>query len=607
MTSHVRQGQNVYNGVKAPRYNVLSYTWGYFQDKAEPPLVVYGLNWPVPGIKRSHFTVHTFHRAILAAATGIKHRCKWLWVDIACIPQEHTEETKEAELVRHQEIGRQVGIFHRAEESFAWFSSLNKIDLFETHGSLSTVEKITEHMNLAWGGFDIPQDATNFLNELEDKIESFESWMSIIIDHPWLLSLWTLQEMVLRPDAYTLFDDGFLDINKTYHNIEADNEGGKTSPWRFSSIKNDVWSLRTILTDRNRIKALEAAESIALSVEARPCKGQISRILGTLQRLVDEQIRKGLTALEVEIPNTAYSMAQHRRVERKMDRILGIMQTYGIVCDPDPSGDDDDAKLRVLEEDFGRKLVAKSPVISQLFIHTNDERPPRRSWLITQLCKADDLFWQGFSSKCSPRDHFTRFEIVERYGVHKDMAVELQGKAWNLDAFVTASSPFSKKNSRQVQEQLYRSSRTGFHEKYRGLMLDHHISRATLGHVVDYFDDHESMSNTVQALHKVFCGASQLCIDCPKFQVALLGSGITSSKTPVVDYVGLVLASPPEAFRWRTTTGHMESDVVDQQVPETTSWRRIGLMRWTEIYHISRKAENHSSLPPYHDLKCIIT
>ncbi|KAA8623653.1 HET domain containing protein [Pyrenophora tritici-repentis] len=110
MRSHIRQDRNSYSGIEAPRYNVLSYTWGYYKDENETPIPVYGIDWPIPGIKRSHFMVETFQNTIKSAARGVKHACEWLWVDVACIPQEHNDESKQSKDVRDQEIGRQVEI-----------------------------------------------------------------------------------------------------------------------------------------------------------------------------------------------------------------------------------------------------------------------------------------------------------------------------------------------------------------------------------------------------------------------------------------------------------------------------------------------------------------
>lgn len=598
MTSYVRQGLDIYNGTKAPPYNVLSYTWGYYKDETEPPLLIRGIDWPVPGIQKGHFSVETFHRAILDATRGVKHHCEWLWVDIACIPQVHDKETKEAGTVRNQEIGRQVEIFYRAEEAFAWLCSLKKAKLLGERASLVTTMDILEHLNTVRLVFDDPHDSMEFLNNLENKVKSFETWTRVILEHPWLLSLWTLQEMVLRPDAMVLFDDGLLDIDKDYGTVEAvDDPACEIHGWTLTRMKSDAWTLRQIVTDPRRIVVLEKAENTALSTMRFPqYTGTISSIISRLQHLLYWQEEKGITALDVAFPNMVYSLAQHRRVTRPVDRIFGIMQTYGISCNPTTtSGDDTESQLRALEDDFGKRLVARAPVLSQLFIHALDYCRPRRSWLITQRCKANDHFWQAFSSHNSPRNHFTKFEIVERPLVDDDIALRFQGIAWHLDAFVGSSCPSSSEHPPEVRSQLFHPAEIGFPERYRGLMLDYHVSKAILGNVVDYFKDHESMSSAVQLLHVVYCGTTNSCVNFSKLQVALLGSGSTVPFIPVEDYVGLVVALVAQKDGTENPSSF-----------EPMQWERIGLMRWTETYRNSTEDLMHLVLPPYHALDCVI-
>jgi hypothetical protein len=146
MTSYVREGSDTYNGVTAPQYNVLSYTWGNFLDSTATAISVNGVDWPIPAIQKGHFTADAFKTAIERAARGVRHHCEWLWVDIACIPQKHTKETKEARDMRGQEIGRQVEIFRRAQEAFAWLSHLKASELSESQ-PLITVNDFLAHAN----------------------------------------------------------------------------------------------------------------------------------------------------------------------------------------------------------------------------------------------------------------------------------------------------------------------------------------------------------------------------------------------------------------------------------------------------------------------------
>lgn len=579
MTSYAREGQDNYNGVRAPSYNVLSYTWGYYKDAAETPLVVHGVDWPIPGIKKSHFSVETFHNAITSAARGVKHVCEWLWVDIACIPQRHDSETDDAKRTRSEEIGRQDEIFHRAKEAFAWFSTLKTTDLRNENESFVMFHNLHEYMQGAYRAFVDARQAKDFLDGLEEKLQMHLRWMNKVLEHRWLLSLWTLQEMVLRSDAFVLLDDGLL----IYNENEVD---ANSHRWNFGTIKNDAWALRLIVTDEYRWAKLKEVECIAVStkddIEVHSCEGQVARIEAAFQCLMQSHDVKGLTALNVEIPNTAYSAAQHRRVKRDLDGIYGIVQTYGISCNPSPPGTDIVSQLCALEDEFGVKLVAKSPVLSQLFIHSLAEGRPRRSWLITQQCKVDDSFWETFAASAGGDILFNKFEVVESGGTADELCLSFASKAWDLIAFVEASSSSPVLPSRHSMTSPSKYSGV-IRERYQGLMLDYHVSKELLGYVVDYFQSYESMSAAAKLL------SQRYHTRCMSPKVVLLGSGTTNFNLPVVNYVALVLVPCSRL----------------EHPPEPTKWERVGLMRWTETYNHLNEAVHHH-LPSHHDFDCLI-
>ncbi|CAN9096619.1 unnamed protein product [Alternaria alternata] len=460
--------------------------------------------------------VEAFRNAIKAASKGVKHTCEWLWVDIACIPQKHDKESEHSKATRDQEIGRQVEIFQRAEEAFAWFSSFNTTDLYGTDCKPASVEDVVSAMNTLYQKPHSALEAQTRLIYLDQNVDRFERWMSKWLEHPWFKSLWTLQEMVLRQDAWVLFDDGLLHLDKNNDDVQARRESqDELHPLRLRRVKDDAWMLKTVLTDHERIETLHDAEIMAAraSQDTRPRQdlGSVASLLKRLQDLLDSQVEKGLTALKVEIPNSTYSMAQYRRATKPLDRIFGIVQIYGISCSPDPAGDDDSSKLQALQEEFAMKLIAKAPVLSQLFIHTLQQEPPSRSWLITQNIKADDPFWHVFSSEFSTRNHFTTFEIrADCENNINSLALSFAGKAWPLGAFVESSDPCSSKNTPEHQKHLFTGLTPGFPETYRGLMLDQHVSKAVLGRVVDYFDDHQAMLKAVHSLHETYCEIANL-------------------------------------------------------------------------------------------------
>lgn len=87
--------------------------------------------------------------AMKAAASGVqKDKCEWLWVDVACLPQEHEGESQESKRLRGQEIGRQVAIFDPAQESFAWLSGLKTTDLRKAGEPHVRAEALSNYVNL---------------------------------------------------------------------------------------------------------------------------------------------------------------------------------------------------------------------------------------------------------------------------------------------------------------------------------------------------------------------------------------------------------------------------------------------------------------------------
>ena len=73
MTSHTREGLDIYNGVKAPQYNIISCTWGNFIDSTATAISVAGIDWSVPAVMEGYFTPDTFMAAIKRATKGVEH------------------------------------------------------------------------------------------------------------------------------------------------------------------------------------------------------------------------------------------------------------------------------------------------------------------------------------------------------------------------------------------------------------------------------------------------------------------------------------------------------------------------------------------------------
>ncbi|KAF2252752.1 hypothetical protein BU26DRAFT_418943, partial [Trematosphaeria pertusa] len=104
MTSVERHGACTYSTTEAPKYAIITYTWGRFQaPDGCPALPVKGTTWQIPPVKETCFSVESFQRVI----NCIGEKYEWLWLDVACIDQENED-------VKMSEVARQVGIFHGA-------------------------------------------------------------------------------------------------------------------------------------------------------------------------------------------------------------------------------------------------------------------------------------------------------------------------------------------------------------------------------------------------------------------------------------------------------------------------------------------------------------
>ncbi|KAF2735960.1 hypothetical protein EJ04DRAFT_599023 [Polyplosphaeria fusca] len=236
--------------------------------------------------------------------------------------------------------------------------------------------------------------------------------------------------MVLRADTWILFDDGLL---YSYVNEFIQDP---PDPLNFYNVKYDHRLLHDYISGKHK-QNLEVM--VSMISELRPTElalfdkilDLLKKIVRVLESLDANQTKRGIAAADVGYSHAVYSAASRRRATKLQDRIYGIVQTYGIACSPDPPGNDGRAKLHYLEDDFGRQLVSRSPLLSQLFLHGAGKETPRRSWLLTQDCITDDSFWIMLTTK-EPESLFHRLEVVESPANSIDLAIDLSSPAWTL-------------------------------------------------------------------------------------------------------------------------------------------------------------------------------
>ncbi|KAL8786495.1 MAG: hypothetical protein Q9195_008181 [Heterodermia aff. obscurata] len=292
--------------------------------------------------------------------------------------------------------------------------------------------------------------ANDYLKSCSEIIGSFDDWIRIFLAHPYFSSLWTLQELILRNDAWILLDDGLLPRLPTPLLIDHDIDS------TFTAI-------------RSRERWIRKAEKIVRAGHKIP-EYTYETIHDRLTKLRQLRECKALDVYWTQNMHSAYSLAQHRNASRLTDRIYGIVQTYDISCDPDPKGDTEAAKLHALEDEFGMKLVAKSGFVSQLFIHNSS---PRRSWLITPQCTISPR-WKSFSDRERVTEEKASLVVSEQT---KDL--EICGRAWHLVSLL---------DSRSTKEQA--------------MILDDHVAKEVLGQTVDHFRDRRSMREAGERLFR---------------------------------------------------------------------------------------------------------
>jgi hypothetical protein len=110
MRSYERDGDNTYGGVREPAYNIISYTWGRWElpTRTEQSISIQGIDWETPAVSPHIFTVAEFQSVLQHVGNDVD----WVWVDIACIDQKNVT-------VRDEEVGRQAGIFNKANEALS--------------------------------------------------------------------------------------------------------------------------------------------------------------------------------------------------------------------------------------------------------------------------------------------------------------------------------------------------------------------------------------------------------------------------------------------------------------------------------------------------------
>ena len=142
MRSYAWNPGNVYRGIKEPRYNAISYTWGRWALKhGQRPhvagLQVHGTPWSIPRVHPEHFSAEELHEVIKRTTAAWEEddsdRVEFIWIDVACIDQRFNRESM-------LEIGRQAEIFRGAQYVYIWLNSTPTDELSRLAGSVVCLE-----------------------------------------------------------------------------------------------------------------------------------------------------------------------------------------------------------------------------------------------------------------------------------------------------------------------------------------------------------------------------------------------------------------------------------------------------------------------------------
>lgn len=178
-------------------YTAISHTWGRYKKKDYtkfPKIYLDGLKkWSIP--QNSKFEV----KQLPDILASVPFNTPYIWFDLVCIPQEPTNER--LTFISAQEIGRQAKIFRRAKIAAAWF---NDIDTWK--GINAALSRLSNHFLQEGHADGLPQssqdppglDCDRNLELFEDASEANEDPEDFM--NRWFSSLWTLQEVCLRPD-----------------------------------------------------------------------------------------------------------------------------------------------------------------------------------------------------------------------------------------------------------------------------------------------------------------------------------------------------------------------------------------------------------------------
>jgi hypothetical protein len=175
-------------------YTAISHTWGRWIKDTLPPARVDGVvNWMIP--ENSKFEVRELPKILASFPVSTLY----IWFDLVCIPQSPADP--DLMEISRREIGRQANIFRRAKFAVAWFNEIDSWRGVETAIRRMSIQYLREGNGdeIPKPIFDLAVEGGDLSLELFDSTSAHGTAPEDSING-WFSSLWTLQEVCLRPD-----------------------------------------------------------------------------------------------------------------------------------------------------------------------------------------------------------------------------------------------------------------------------------------------------------------------------------------------------------------------------------------------------------------------
>ncbi|KAL2704385.1 hypothetical protein AAEP93_005456 [Penicillium crustosum] len=178
-------------------YTAVSHTWGRWRQRDQP-----GVNmkprvpWLIP--RNSLFDVERLPDILAQIPTDTPY----IWFDLVCIPQEGCGEELDEQL-RHAmwtEVASQASIFKGAKHTIAWWNTDSAPDSWD--GMRSAIQWMSSvYLDLQFSDGDESPVRIPPWKAL-DQLQATGLFSPDMATLPWFSSLWTLQEVCLRPDIW---------------------------------------------------------------------------------------------------------------------------------------------------------------------------------------------------------------------------------------------------------------------------------------------------------------------------------------------------------------------------------------------------------------------